>query len=150
MIPENDIMEDQDKSASKVPRYTGTEGGSSAEFWLENLEKLQGVNKWSDHQMLEAGQLVMSGIAGSWRVNEKEDDQPSNSNLAAFKVAFLGRFLVQTLTVENVKAMADLTQGPTERVVDYLECCRTVATTWGREQKAAYPAAQQELLNFVH
>ena len=39
--------------------------------------------------------------------------------------------------------MADLWQGPTERVVDYLELCRTVVTAWGLEDKAAYPAAQQ-------
>ena len=130
-------MGDRDKSASKVPPYNGTEGGSSAELWLDNLEKLQGVHKWSDDQTLEAGQLALSGIAGAWRVNEKEDDQPSNSNLAEFKAAFLDRFSVQTSTVENVKAMADLRQGPTERVVDYLERCRTVVTAWGREHKAA-------------
>ena len=141
---ENGIMGDQDKSASKVPPYNGMEGGSSAELWLDNLEKLQGVHKWSDDQTLEACQLALSGIAGSWRVNEKEDDQPSNSDLMAFKAAFLDRFSVQTSTVENVKAMADLRQGPTERVVDYLERCCTVVTAWGREHKAAYTVAQQD------
>ena len=90
---------------------------------MDNLEKLQ-VHKCLDDQILEAGQLALSGIAGSWRVNEKEDDQPSNSDLTAFKVAFLDRFSVQILTVENVKAMTDLRQGQTERVVDYLERCR--------------------------
>ena len=93
---------------------------------------------------MEAGQLALSGIAGAWRVNEKEDDQPSNSNLAEFKAAFLDIFSVQTSTVENVKAMADLRQGPTERVVDYLERCRTVVTAWGREHKAAYAADQTD------
>ena len=71
---DNGIMGDRDKSAFKVPLYNGTEGGSSAELWLDNLEKLQGVHKWSDDQTLEAGQLALSGIAGVWRVNEKEDD----------------------------------------------------------------------------
>ena len=101
---ENGIIGDRDKSALKVPPYNGTEGGSSAELWLDNLEKLQGVHKWSEDQTLEAGQLALSGIAGAWRVNEKEDDQPSNSNLAEFKAAFLDRFSVQTSTVENVKS----------------------------------------------
>ena len=55
--PHNGIMGDWDKSASKVPPYNGTEGGSSAELWLDNLEKLQGVHKWSDDQTLRAGQL---------------------------------------------------------------------------------------------
>ena len=134
---DNSIMGDRDKSATKVPPYNGTEGGSSAELWLNNLEKLQGVHKWSDDQTLEAGQLALSGIAGAWRVKEKEDDQPSNSNLAEFKAAFLNRFSVQTSTVENVKAMADLRQGPTVQVVDYLERCSTVVTAWGHEHKAA-------------
>ena len=124
-------MGDRDKSASKVPPYNGTESGSSAELWLDNREKLQGVHRWSDNQTLEAGQLAMSGIAGAWRVNEKEDDQPSNSNLADW-------FSVQNSTVEKVKAMADLRQGPKEHVVDYLERCRTVVTAWGLLHKAAY------------
>ena len=81
---DNGIMGDRDKSASKVPPYNGTEGGSSAELWLDNLEKLQGVHKWSDDQTLEAGQFALSGIAGARRANEKEDGQPSNSNLAEF------------------------------------------------------------------
>ena len=93
---------------------------------------------------MEAGQLALSGIAGAWRVNEKEDDQPSNSNLPEFKAAFLDRFSVQTSTVENVKAMADLRQGLTERVIDYLERCRTVVPAWGREHKAAYAANQTD------
>ena len=140
---ENGILGDRDKSASKVPPYNGTEGGSSTRLWVDNLEKLQGVHKWSDDQTLEAGRLAPSGIAGSWRVNEKEDDQPSNSDLTVFKAAFLNRFSIQTSTVKNVKAMADLEQGPAERVVDCLERCRIVVTAWGCEHKAAYTAAQQ-------
>ena len=88
--------------------------------------------------------MALSGIAGAWRVNEKEDDQPSNTNLAEFMAAFLDKFSVQTSTVENVKAMADLRQGPTKRVVDYLERCRTVVTAWGREHKAAFADDQTD------
>ena len=39
---DNGIMGDRDKSASKGPPYNGTEGGSPAELWLDNLEKLRG------------------------------------------------------------------------------------------------------------
>ena len=60
-----------------------------------------------------------------------------------FKASFLDRFSVQTSTVQNVKAMADLWQGPTERVMDFLERCHTVVTAWGCGHKAAYTAAQQ-------
>ena len=122
---EDGNMGDRDKSASKVPPYNGTKSGSSAELWLDNLEKLQGVHKWSDDQTPEAGQLALSGIAGAWS-DKKEDDQPSNSDLAEFKAAFLDRF-----SVKNVKAMTDLRLGQIERVVDYLERCRTVVTVFG-------------------
>ena len=36
---------DGDKNASKVPRYMGTEGGTSAEVWLDNLTALKAVQK---------------------------------------------------------------------------------------------------------
>ena len=42
---ENGIMGVRDKSASKIPPYNGMEGCSSAELWLDNLEKLQGVRR---------------------------------------------------------------------------------------------------------
>ena len=87
--------------------------------------------------------MALSGIAGAWRVNKKEDDQPSNSDLAELKAAFLDGFS-ETLTAENVKAMADLRQGPTELVEDYLERCQTVVTAWGREHKAAYATDLQD------
>ena len=32
-----------DKNAWKVPRYMGTEGGTSAEVWLDNLTALKAV-----------------------------------------------------------------------------------------------------------
>ena len=62
---------DGDKNASKVPRYMGTEGGTSAEVWLDNLTALKAVQKWSDGQTLEAALLALHGVAGNWKVNEK-------------------------------------------------------------------------------
>ena len=61
-----------DKNASKVLRCMGTEGGTSAEVWLDNLTALKAVQKWSDGQTLEAAHLALHGVAGTWKVNEKE------------------------------------------------------------------------------
>ena len=57
IVSEDGIMGDRDKSASKVPPYNGTESGSSAGLWLDNLEKLQGVHKLSDDQTLDTSPI---------------------------------------------------------------------------------------------
>ena len=106
---------DGDKNASKVPRYMGIEGGTSAEVWLDNLTALKAVQKWSDAQTLEAALLELHGVAGTWKVNEKEDGNSSMTVLADFCVAFLERFSVQTSAVESIKLVSDLRQGPTEK-----------------------------------
>ena len=84
-----------DKNTSKGPRYTGTERGTSAEVWLDNLTALKAVQKWSDGQTLEAALLALHGVAGTWKLNEKEDGNLSVTSLADFQVAFLERFSVQ-------------------------------------------------------
>ena len=52
---------DGDKNASKVPRYMGTEGGTSAEAWLDNLTALKAAQKWSDAQNVERRKRVKRG-----------------------------------------------------------------------------------------
>ena len=84
---------DGDKNASKVPRsYMGIEGGTSAEVWLDNLTALKAVQKCSDAQTLEAALLALHGVAGTWKINEKEDVNLSVTVLSDFRVAFLERF----------------------------------------------------------
>ena len=53
------------KGPSRVPPY-GTEGGHSAQIWITGLEKLQGVQKWSDKQTLDVADLALFGIAAEW------------------------------------------------------------------------------------
>ena len=137
-------MAEGDKNASKVPRYNGTEGGSSAEVWLDNLTALQAVQRWSDAQTLEAATLALHGMAGSWKVNEKEDNSTSMTSLAEFKKAFLERFSVQTSVVESIKLVADLRQGPQEKVIDFHERVRTVIMTFGKDRKARFQADNEE------
>ena len=135
---------DGDKNTSKVPRYMGTEGGTSAEVWLDNLTALKAVQKWSDAQTLEAALLVLHGVAGTWKVNEKEDGNSSVSVFADFRVAFLERFSVQTCAVGSIKLVSDLRQGPSEKVVDFHDRVRSVIMTYGKDRNARYQAANQE------
>ena len=135
---------DGDKNASKVPRYMGTEGGTSAEVWLDNLTALKAVQKWLDAQTLEAAILALHGVAGTWKVYEKEDGNSSVTPLADFRVSFLERFSVQTSALESIKLVSDLRQCPTEKVVDFHDRVRSVIMTFGKDRKARYQAANQE------
>ena len=72
------------KNMSKVPRYMGTEGGTSAKVWHDNLTALKAVQKWSDGQILEAALLALHGVTGTWKVNKKEDGNSSVTLLADF------------------------------------------------------------------
>ena len=135
---------DGDKNASKIQRYMGTEGGTSAEVWLDNLTALKAVQKWSDGQTLEAALLALHGVAGTWKVNEKEDRNSSVTSLADFRVAFLERFSVQTSALEAIKLVSDLRQSPSKKVVDFHDLVRSVILTFGKDQKARYQTADQE------
>ena len=129
-----------DKTASKVPWYMGTEGGTSAEAWLDNLTALMAMQKWSDGQILDLRSLLaFHGVAGTCKVNEKEDGNSSVTSFADFLVAFLERFSVQ-----SIKLVSDLRQGPSEEVVDFHDCVRLVIMTFGKDRSAHYRAADQE------
>ena len=60
------------KGPSRVPPYYGAEGGHSAQIWITGLEKLQGVQKWSDKQTLGAADLALFGIAAKWKAAKME------------------------------------------------------------------------------
>ena len=51
---------------------------------------------------------------------------------------------MQTSTVESIKLVSDLRQGPSEKVVDFHDCVRSVIMTFGKDRKAQYQAADQE------
>ena len=103
---------------------------------MGNLTALKAVQKWSDAQTLEAAILALHGVAGTWKVNEKEDGNSSVTVLADFRVAFLERFSVQTSAVESIKLVSDLRQRPSEKVVDFHDRVRSVIMTFGKDQAA--------------
>ena len=133
-----------DKNASKVPRCMSTEGGTSAEVWLDNMTALKAVQKCWDAQTLEASLLALHGVAWTWKVNAKGDGNSSVTSLADFRVAFLERFSVQTSAVDSIKLVSDLRQGQTEKVVDFHDHVRSVTMTFGKDRKARYQTANQE------
>ena len=45
-----------------------TEGGTSAEVWLDHLTTLKALQEWSDAQTLETALLALPGVEGTWRL----------------------------------------------------------------------------------
>ena len=80
------------KSPSWVPPYYGTKGGHSAQIWITCLEKLHGVQKWSDKQTLDAADLALFGIAVMWKAAQMEANTEVFQDLKLFKAAFVKRF----------------------------------------------------------
>ena len=119
---------------SEVPRYMGSrclarqldclEGSAEVVGWLNSRSRL----------------LALHGVAGTWKVNEKEDGT-SVTSLADFRVAFLERFSGQTSAVESIKLVSDQRQGSLEKVVDFHDRVRSVIMTFGKDR---YQAADQE------
>ena len=52
--------------SSCVPPYFGTEEAHSVQIWLSGLEKLLGIQKWSDQQTRDAVDLMLFSIAAEW------------------------------------------------------------------------------------
>ena len=104
------------KGPSRVPPYMGTEGGHSAQIWLTGLEKLQGIQKWSPQQTLDAADLALFGIAAEWKTAQRAKNSAIFTDLALFKKEFLKRFAIQQSSVESIKLVMDLKQKPSEKV----------------------------------
>ena len=90
----------ESKGPSRVPPYYGTEGGHSAQIWITGLEKLQGMQKWSDKQTLDAPNLALFGIAAEWKAAQMEAITEVFQDSKFFKAAFVKRFAIQQSSVE--------------------------------------------------
>jgi len=111
----------------KVPQFTGEDAdstGASATLWLNNLEELAKVNKWTDAQTLSAALLSLSGEAGAWRVGEELDTAGALSSLANFKTKFAARFQASRSAVEQVSVVASLKQKQSESVRGFYDRVR--------------------------
>ena len=86
------------KGPSRVPPYYGSEGEHSAQIWITGLEKLQGVQKWSDKQTLDAADIALFGIAAKWKVAQME----ANTEVFQDLKSFLRLLLLSTLLFSSL------------------------------------------------
>ena len=107
------------KGPSRVPPYYGTEGGHSAQIWITGLEKLQGVQKWSDKQTLDAADLALFGIAAKWKAAQMEANTEVLQDLKLFKADFVKHFAIQQFSLESIKLVMELKQKTDEKVRDF-------------------------------
>ena len=132
------------KGPSRVPPYYGTEGGHSAQIWITGLEKLQGVQKWSDKKTLDAADLALFGIAAEWKAAQMEANTEVFQDLKLFKAAFVKRFAIQQSSVESIKLMMELRQKSDEKVRDFYDSVFNVIMYFGRERNLEMAAANQQ------
>ena len=62
------------QTTNKVPRWGGAPGDFSAELWLNQVEMLRTMNKWTEEQTKEACFLSMEGAAATWKQATLRDE----------------------------------------------------------------------------
>ena len=62
------------QTTNKVPRWGGAPGDFSAELWLNQVEMLRTMNKWTEEQTMEACFLSMEGAAATWKQATLRDE----------------------------------------------------------------------------
>ena len=72
------------QTTNKVPRWSGAQGDFSAELWLNQVEMLRTMNKWTEEQTKEACFLSMEGAAATWKQATLRDEGPNA--LATFPI----------------------------------------------------------------
>ena len=81
----------------------------SAELWLNKVEMLRTMNKWTEKQTKEACFLSMEGAAAIWKQATLRDEGPDAlATLAQFKEVFLKRFKKLMTPAESVQLVAQL------------------------------------------
>ena len=130
------------KGPSWVPPYYGTEGGHSAQIWITGLEKLKGVQKWSDNQTPDAADLALFGIAAEWKAAQMEANTEVFQDLKLFKAAFVNRLAIQQSSVESIKLVMELKQKSDKK--DFYDRVFNVIMYFGRERKLEMAAANQQ------
>ena len=131
-------------ASGEAPPCYGTKGGHSAQIWITSLEKLQGDQRWSDKQTLDAAELTLFGIAAEWKAAQMEANTEVFQNLKLFKAAFVKRFAIQQSSVESIKLVMELKQKSDEKVRDFYDRVFKVIMYFGRERKLEMTAANQE------
>ena len=67
------------------------------------LEKLQGVQKWSNKLTINAVNLALFGIAAEEKAAQEEVNTEVFQDLKLFKAAFVKHFAIQQSSLESIK-----------------------------------------------
>ena len=109
------------QTTNKVPRWGGAPGDFSVELWLNQVEMLRTMNKWTEEQTKEACFLSMEGAAATWKQATLRNKGPDAlATLALFKEAFLKRFKTPA---ESVQLVAKLKQTSAETCLNFYDRC---------------------------
>ena len=106
------------QTTNKVPRWGTSTGDFSAELWLNQVEMLRTMNKWTEEQTKEACFLSMEEATAMWKQAMLQDKGPKAlATLAQFKEAFLKR-------LKKLKTpVAQLKQTSAETCLDFYDRC---------------------------
>ena len=61
---------------NKVPRWGASTGDFSVELWLNQVEMLRTMIKWTEEQTKEAYFLSMEGATATWNQATLRDEEP--------------------------------------------------------------------------
>ena len=112
------------QTTNKVPRWSGAKGDFSAELWLNQVEMLRTMNKWTEEQTKEACFLSLEGAAATWKQATLRDEGPNAlETFPVFKEAFLKRFKKLKTPAESVQIVAQLRQTSAETCLDFYDRC---------------------------
>ena len=112
------------QTTNKVPRWGGAPGDFSAELWLNQVETLRTMNKWTEEQTKEACFLSTEGAAATWKQATLRDEGPDAlATLALFKESFLKQFKKLKTPAESVQLVALLKQTLADMCLDFYDRC---------------------------
>ena len=112
------------QTTNKVPRWGASPGDFSAELWLNQVEMLRTMNKWTEEQTKEACFLSMEGAAATWKqATLRDEGTDALATFPLFKEAFLKRFKKLKTPAESVQLVAQLKQTSAETCLDFYDRC---------------------------
>ena len=112
------------QTTNKVPRWGAATGDFSAELWLNQVEMLRTMNKWTEEQTKEACFLSLEGAAATWKqATLRDEGDGALATFPLFKEAFLKRFKKLKTPAESVQMVAQLKQTSAETCLDFYDRC---------------------------
>ncbi|KAG9303208.1 hypothetical protein G9A89_000743 [Geosiphon pyriformis] len=115
-----EITENKEEMATayiaKIPEFTGKDNDTSAQEWLNKVQKAEDVNGWIAARMLKTIPYFLQGTAEKWFENLEEPFE----NWQAFKNAFLQQFTDNNISITLRNHFRNIKQETSETVMTYL------------------------------